>query len=206
MRSSGGDLQLLIGLGDGAVISHNLVIDWTPTGDPSITFGNRKTMQVGSAPVMLSHNRITDRIVAISDRTALLAEENGRMSFAPMNVKVSLIGFVASCMKSYSIFPERDLGVIHRYCRSRQLSTHRHSGRPRLYQDHQLEEAAHQKGSPVVFPSPVFTDSWCRSPSTDTHPSRLPTMRISITTESPLSRKKSIKNMGISSEQVVSTS
>lgn len=88
VRSGGSDLQLLVGLGDGEVVSYNLVVDWTPTGDPDITFGNRKTMQVGSAPVMLSHNRITDQVVAISDRTALLAEEHGRMSFAPMNVKV----------------------------------------------------------------------------------------------------------------------
>jgi hypothetical protein len=89
VRTSGGDPQLLIGLGDGAVVSYNLVTEWTTSGDPNITFGSRKVMQVGTAPVTLSHSRATDRIVAVSDRTALLAEDHGRMSFAPMNVKVS---------------------------------------------------------------------------------------------------------------------
>ena len=88
VRTSGGDPQLLIGLGNGAVVSYNLITDWTTSGDPSISFGNRKVMQVGSSPVTLCHNRTTDRIVAVSDRTALLAEEQGRVSFAPLNVKV----------------------------------------------------------------------------------------------------------------------
>jgi hypothetical protein len=56
-----------------------------------MSFTNRKMLQVGNVPVSLSHHRSTDQVVAISDRTALLSEDSGRMSFAPMNVKVSYI-------------------------------------------------------------------------------------------------------------------
>ncbi|KAJ9097586.1 hypothetical protein QFC21_004620 [Naganishia friedmannii] len=87
VRSSASGLQLLVGLGDGGVLSYTLVTEWTPAGDPSISFTNRKMLQVGSIPVSLSHQRSTDQVIAISDRTALLSEESGRMSFAPMNVK-----------------------------------------------------------------------------------------------------------------------
>ncbi|KAJ9123878.1 hypothetical protein QFC22_000666 [Naganishia vaughanmartiniae] len=87
VRSSATGLQLLVGLGDGGVLSHTIITEWTPAGDPSISFTNRKLLQVGSIPVYLSHHRSTDQVVAISDRTALLSEDSGRMSFAPMNVK-----------------------------------------------------------------------------------------------------------------------
>lgn len=91
VRSSASGLQLLVGLGDGSVLSYTLATEWTPAGDPSMSFTNRKMLQVGNVPVSLSHHRSTDQVVAISDRTALLSEDSGRMSFAPMNVKVSYI-------------------------------------------------------------------------------------------------------------------